>query len=100
VKKVLIIVTITSVRPQQPYYLNQLAHVLKVVLVPLLWLVVEWPEQSYETAKTLLQSTQVEEVVCRCFLFSYLNCNSKVTIIFHIADGTSVCVKPTDGPSC
>jgi putative beta-1,4-xylosyltransferase IRX9 len=64
-KKVLIIVTITSARPQQPYYLNQLAHVLKAVLAPLLWLVVEWHEQSYETTKTLLQSTQVEEVVCR-----------------------------------
>jgi putative beta-1,4-xylosyltransferase IRX9 len=44
VKKVMIIVTITFVQPQQPYYLNRLAHVLKVVLALLLWLVVEWPE--------------------------------------------------------
>ncbi|AQL08373.1 Calmodulin-binding transcription activator 2 [Zea mays] len=53
VKKLLIIVTITSVRPQQAYYLNRLAHVLKAVQAPLLWLVVEWPEQSYETAEIL-----------------------------------------------
>lgn len=66
VKKLLIIVTITSVRPQQPYYLNRLAHVLKDVHAPLLWLVVEWPEQSYETAEILRSSgVMYRHLVCR-----------------------------------
>ncbi|VAH22727.1 unnamed protein product [Triticum turgidum subsp. durum] len=37
VRKLLIVVTITSARPQQAYYLNRLAHVLKGVPPPLLW---------------------------------------------------------------
>lgn len=65
-KKLLIIVTITSVRPQQAYYLNRLAHVLKAVQAPLLWLVVEWPEQSYETAEILRSSgVMYRHLVCR-----------------------------------
>ncbi|PUZ64821.1 hypothetical protein GQ55_3G173700 [Panicum hallii var. hallii] len=66
VKKLLIIVTITSVRPQQAYYLNRLAHVLKAVQAPLLWLVVEWPEQSYETAEILRSSgVMYRHLICR-----------------------------------
>ncbi|XP_062232120.1 probable beta-1,4-xylosyltransferase GT43E [Phragmites australis] len=66
VKKLLIIVTITSVRPQQAYYLNRLAHVLKDVQSPLLWLVVEWPEQSFETAEILRSSgVMYRHLICR-----------------------------------
>uniref|UniRef100_A0A0A9F836 Glycosyltransferases n=1 Tax=Arundo donax TaxID=35708 RepID=A0A0A9F836_ARUDO len=65
-KKLLIIVTITSVRPQQAYYLNRLAHVLKSVQLPLLWLVVEWPEQSFETAEILRSSgVMYRHLICR-----------------------------------
>lgn len=55
-KKQLIIVTTTSVRPHQAYYLNRLAHVLKNVPPPLLWIVAEWPYQSRETAEILRSS--------------------------------------------
>lgn len=66
VKKLLIIVTITSVRPQQAYYLNRLAHVLKAVQSPLLWLVVEWPEQSYQTAEILRSSgVMYRHLICK-----------------------------------
>ncbi|CAN6359188.1 unnamed protein product [Urochloa humidicola] len=66
VKRLLIIVTITSIRPQQAYYLNRLAHVLKAVQAPLLWLVVEWPEQSYETAEILRSSgVMYRHLICR-----------------------------------
>ncbi|KAL6848652.1 hypothetical protein ACP4OV_021235 [Aristida adscensionis] len=76
VKKLLIIVTITSVRPQQAYYLNRLAHVLKAVQSPLLWLVVEWPEQSYETAE-ILRSSGV--------MYRHLICKKNTTSIRKIA---------------
>ncbi|RCV26713.1 hypothetical protein SEVIR_5G271600v4 [Setaria viridis] len=56
VRKQLIIVTTTSVRPHQAYYLNRLAHVLKNVPPPLLWIVAEWPYQSRETAEILRSS--------------------------------------------
>jgi putative beta-1,4-xylosyltransferase IRX9 len=66
VKKLLIVVTITSVRPQQAYYLNRLAHVLKGVQSPLLWLVVEWPEQSYQTAEILrLSGVMYRHLICK-----------------------------------
>ncbi|KAF8695998.1 hypothetical protein HU200_036879 [Digitaria exilis] len=56
VRKQLVIVTATSVRPHQAYYLNRLAHVLKNVPPPLLWIVAEWPYQSRETAEILRSS--------------------------------------------
>jgi putative beta-1,4-xylosyltransferase IRX9 len=73
VKKLLIIVTITYV---QPYYLNRLAHVLKAVQSPLLWLVVEWPGQSYETAE-ILRSSGV--------MFRHLICKKNTTSVRKIA---------------
>jgi putative beta-1,4-xylosyltransferase IRX9 len=76
VKKLLIIVTITSVRPQQAYYLNRLAHTLKAVQAPLLWLVVEWPEQSYETAE-ILRSSGV--------MYRHLMCRKNTTSVRKIA---------------
>lgn len=75
-KKLLIIVTITSVRPQQAYYLNRLAHVLKAVQAPLLWLVVEWPEQSYQTAE-ILRSSGV--------MYRHLACRKNTTSVRKIA---------------
>jgi hypothetical protein len=66
VRKLLIVVTITSVRPQQAYYLNRLAHVLKGVPPPLLWLVVEWPGTTPETADILRSSgVMYRHIVCR-----------------------------------
>ncbi|BAF18215.1 probable beta-1,4-xylosyltransferase GT43E isoform X1 [Oryza sativa Japonica Group] len=66
VRKLLIIVTITTVRPQQAYYLNRLAHVLKTVQSPLLWLVVEWPDQSFQTAEILRSSgVMYRHLICR-----------------------------------
>jgi putative beta-1,4-xylosyltransferase IRX9 len=76
VKKLLIIVTITYVRPQQAYYLNRLAHVLKAVQSPLLWLVVEWPGQSYETVE-ILRSSGV--------MFRHLICKKNTTSVRKIA---------------
>ncbi|XP_062180386.1 probable beta-1,4-xylosyltransferase GT43E [Phragmites australis] len=76
VKKLLIIVTITSVRPQQAYYLNRLAHVLKDVQSPLLWLVVEWPEQSFETTE-ILRSSGV--------MYRHLICKKNTTSVRKIA---------------
>ncbi|KAK4419972.1 putative beta-1,4-xylosyltransferase IRX9H [Sesamum alatum] len=51
--KLLIVVTPTHVRPLQAYYLNRLAHTLKLVPHPLLWIVVEMNAQSAETAELL-----------------------------------------------
>jgi hypothetical protein len=66
VRKLLIVVTITSVRPQQAYYLNRLAHVLKGVPPPLLWLVVEWPGTTPETADILRSSgVMYRHIMCR-----------------------------------
>ncbi|KAM0880953.1 hypothetical protein ACQ4PT_033235 [Festuca glaucescens] len=66
VRKLLIVVTITSVRPQQAYYLNRLAHVLKGVPPPLLWLVVEWPATTVETADILRSSgVMYRHIMCR-----------------------------------
>lgn len=52
-RKLLIIVTPTSAHPLQSYYLNRLAHTLKLVRPPLLWIVVEMSSQSDETADIL-----------------------------------------------
>ncbi|KAF8400836.1 hypothetical protein HHK36_014139 [Tetracentron sinense] len=52
-RKLLIIVTSTYARPFQAYYLNLLAHALRLVPPPLLWIVVEMSSQSAETADIL-----------------------------------------------
>lgn len=61
----LIIVTPTYTRPSQAYYLNRLAHTLKLVTPPLLWIVVEMTSQSVQTAE-LLRNTGVmyRHLVC------------------------------------
>lgn len=61
----LIIVTPTYARPSQAYYLNRLAHTLKLVTPPLLWIVVEMTSQSVQTAE-LLRNTGVmyRHLVC------------------------------------
>ncbi|KAL6845295.1 hypothetical protein ACP4OV_024790 [Aristida adscensionis] len=75
VRKQLIVVTATSVRPHQAYYLNRLAHVLKNVPPPLLWIVAEWPYQSRETAE-ILRSSGV--------MYRHLICNRNTTNIRKI----------------
>ncbi|KAL6614746.1 hypothetical protein ACP70R_037016 [Stipagrostis hirtigluma subsp. patula] len=70
VRKQLIVVTATSVRPHQAYYLNRLAHVLRNVPPPLLWIVAEWPYQSRETAE-ILRSSGV--------MYRHLICNRNTT---------------------
>ena len=75
VRKQLIIVTATSVRPHQAYYLNRLAHVLKNVPPPLLWIVAEWPYQSCETAEILRPSG---------VMYRHLICNRNTTNIRKI----------------
>ncbi|KAJ7523971.1 hypothetical protein O6H91_18G071100 [Diphasiastrum complanatum] len=64
-KKLLIVITPTYPRPFQALYLTRLAHTLKLVPAPLLWLVVETPVQSLETA-ALLRNTGVmyRHLVC------------------------------------
>lgn len=64
-RKLLIIVTPTSAHPLQSYYLNRLAHTLKLVQPPLLWIVVEESSQSDETAD-VLRSTGImyRHIVC------------------------------------
>ncbi|KAL0323833.1 UNVERIFIED_CONTAM: putative tocopherol cyclase, chloroplastic [Sesamum calycinum] len=63
--KLLIVVTPTLARPLQAYYLNRLAHTLKLVPHPLLWIVVEMNAQSAETAG-LLRKTGImyRHLVC------------------------------------
>ncbi|KAL2237012.1 probable beta-1,4-xylosyltransferase IRX9H [Sesamum indicum] len=63
--KLLIVVTPTLARPLQAYYLNRLAHTLKLVPHPLLWIVVEMNAQSAETAE-LLRKTGImyRHLVC------------------------------------
>ncbi|BAD73380.1 3-beta-glucuronosyltransferase-like [Oryza sativa Japonica Group] len=75
VRKHLIIITTTSVRPHQAYYLNRLAHVLKDVPPPLLWIVAEWPYQSRETAEILRSSG---------IMYRHLICNRNTTNIRKI----------------
>jgi putative beta-1,4-xylosyltransferase IRX9 len=70
VMKQLIVVTATSVRPHQAYYLNRLAHLLKNLPPPLLWIVAEWPYQSRETAE-ILRSSGV--------MYRHLICNRNTT---------------------
>lgn len=49
----LIIVTPTYARPLQANYLHRMAHTLKLIPRPLLWIVVEMNSQSAETAEIL-----------------------------------------------
>lgn len=64
--KLLIIVTTTHVGPLQAYYLNQLAHTLRTVQPPLLWVVVEMASQSEETADMLRRTgLMYRHLVCK-----------------------------------
>ncbi|XP_022976319.1 probable beta-1,4-xylosyltransferase IRX9H [Cucurbita maxima] len=69
-RKLLIIVTSTSAHPLQSYYLNRLAHTLKLVQPPLLWIVVEMFSQSDETA-AVLRSTGI--------MYRHIVCNKNLT---------------------
>ncbi|XP_057959323.1 probable beta-1,4-xylosyltransferase IRX9H [Malania oleifera] len=70
--RLLIIVTATHVRPLQAYYLNRLAHTLKLVPPPLLWIAVEMTSQSAETADILRRSG---------VMYRHLVCNKNLTDI-------------------
>ncbi|GAV88691.1 Glyco_transf_43 domain-containing protein [Cephalotus follicularis] len=69
-RKLLIIVTPTYTRPFQTYYMNRLAHTLKLVPHPLLWIVVEMIPQSAETADILRRNG---------IMYRHLICNKNVT---------------------
>ncbi|CAH9074242.1 unnamed protein product [Cuscuta europaea] len=69
--KLLIVVTPTEPRPFQAYYLNHIAHTLKRVPPPLLWIVVEMNSQSLETAD-LLRTTGV--------MYRHLVCNNNKNV--------------------
>ncbi|PHU03966.1 putative glucuronosyltransferase [Capsicum chinense] len=65
-KKLLIIVTPTEAHSFQAYYLNRLAHILKLVPPPLLWLVVEMDSQLIETADILRRTgVMYRHLVCK-----------------------------------
>ncbi|CAN4119232.1 unnamed protein product [Withania somnifera] len=65
-RKLLIIVTPTEAHSFQAYYLNHLAHTLKLVPPPLLWIIVEMDSQSIET-DSILRRTGVtyRHLVCK-----------------------------------
>ncbi|KAH9311445.1 hypothetical protein KI387_026480, partial [Taxus chinensis] len=69
-RKLLIIVTPTYNHPFQALYLNRLAHTLRLVPPPLLWIVVEMPTQSMETAE-ILRKTGV--------MYRHLVCDKNIT---------------------
>ncbi|RAL52924.1 hypothetical protein DM860_007692 [Cuscuta australis] len=63
--KLLIVVTSTEPRPFQAYYINHIAHTLKRVPPPLLWIVVEMNSQSLGTADMLRRSgVMYRHLVC------------------------------------
>ncbi|CAK7353278.1 unnamed protein product [Dovyalis caffra] len=65
-RKLLIIVTPTHARPLQAYYLSRLAHTLKLVQPPLLWIVVEMTSQSEQTADILRRTgVMYRHLVCK-----------------------------------
>ncbi|KAF6164461.1 hypothetical protein GIB67_025287 [Kingdonia uniflora] len=64
-RTLLIIVTPTYARPFQAYYLNRLAHTLRLVPAPLLWIVIEISMQSVETADILRRAgVMYRHLVC------------------------------------
>ncbi|CAL2234368.1 unnamed protein product [Prunus armeniaca] len=69
-RKLLIIVTPTYAQPFQAYNLNHLAHTLKLISPPLLWIVVEMTSQSAETAD-ILKRTGI--------MYRHLVCNKNLT---------------------
>lgn len=71
-RKLLIVVTPTYARPFQAYYLHRLAHTLRLVPSPLLWIVVEMSSQSTETAD-ILRKTGV--------MYRHLVCDTNLTSI-------------------
>ncbi|XP_057799566.1 probable beta-1,4-xylosyltransferase IRX9H isoform X2 [Salvia miltiorrhiza] len=63
--KLLIIITPTHARPLQAYFLDRLAHTLRLIRHPLLWIVVEMNSQSMETAELLRNSgVMYRHLVC------------------------------------
>ncbi|BBM97044.1 putative beta-1,4-xylosyltransferase IRX9 [Marchantia polymorpha subsp. ruderalis] len=69
-RNLIIVVTPTYNRAFQAHFLVRLAHTLRLVPPPLLWLVVESPSQSIETA-TLLRQTGI--------MYRHLVCNDNMT---------------------
>lgn len=87
VRKLLIIVTTTHVRPFQAYYLNRLAHTLSAVPKPLLWIVVDRYYQSMETARILMSTGMMyRHFACLMNLTNrrkMVNCQRNIAI-YHI----------------
>ncbi|KAL6985427.1 hypothetical protein U1Q18_018801 [Sarracenia purpurea var. burkii] len=70
-RKLLIIVTPTYAQPFQSYYLNRLAHTLKLIPPPLLWIVVEMDSLTAETGDILRRNSGV--------VYRHLVCNKNLT---------------------
>lgn len=65
-RKLIIVVTPTYAQLFQAYYLNRLAHTLRMVQPPLLWIVVEMTSQSEETADVLRRTgVMYRHLVCK-----------------------------------
>ncbi|KAL3702458.1 hypothetical protein R1sor_020480 [Riccia sorocarpa] len=65
-RKLIIVVTPTYNRALQAHFLTRLAHTLRLVPPPLLWLVVEHPWASYETAAFLRRTgIMYRHLICR-----------------------------------